>query len=105
MKIAVTGKGGSGKTTISGILARLLAREGHEVVAVDADTNPNLGLALGLGVDATAALAAARQALDEAGDDAEHATTVEALIERFGADAPDGVRLIQVSKIEHPNPG
>ncbi len=103
MRIAVTGKGGSGKTTISAVLARLLAREGREVLALDADTNPNLGLSLGLGTGATAALAAARQALDE--EDGEHAGTVEELVERFGADATDGVRLVQVSKIEHPDPG
>jgi len=103
MKIAIAGKGGSGKTTVAGILARSLARQGHEVLAVDADTNPNLGISLGLGPDATYELMAARQALDQ--DTAEHATTIEQLMERFGADAPDGVRLVQVSKVEHPNPG
>ncbi len=105
MKIAIAGKGGSGKTTVAGILARSLARQGHEVLAVDADTNPNLGISLGLGPDATYELMAARQALDQAPDTAEHATTIEQLMERFGADAPDGVRLVQVSKVEHPNPG
>ena len=39
MRIAIAGKGGSGKTTISGTLARLLAQAGRQVVAVDADTN------------------------------------------------------------------
>lgn len=48
MKIAVSGKGGSGKTSISGTLARLIARAGREVVAIDADVNPNLALTLGL---------------------------------------------------------
>ena len=37
MKIAVAGKGGAGKTTISGTLARALARAGHDVMAIDAD--------------------------------------------------------------------
>nr|MBA3956189.1 AAA family ATPase [Acidimicrobiia bacterium] len=41
MKVAVTGKGGSGKTTTSAILARTLARRGHDVVALDCDSNPN----------------------------------------------------------------
>lgn len=49
MKISVAGKGGSGKTTCSGTLARLLGRTGSSVLAVDADSNPNLAVTLGLG--------------------------------------------------------
>ncbi|MDQ3912794.1 MAG: AAA family ATPase, partial [Actinomycetota bacterium] len=48
MKIAVAGKGGSGKTTIAATLARVLARRGHRVTAIDGDPNPNLGVALGM---------------------------------------------------------
>lgn len=105
MKIAVMGKGGSGKTTISGVLARALAQQGHRILAVDADTNPNLGVSLGLGADKTFDLIAARQALDDDPKNAKHAETMEQVIERFGADAPDGVRLVQVTKVEAPNPG
>lgn len=47
MKIAVTGKGGVGKTTFSSILARLYAEEGKSVLAADVDPDANLGLALG----------------------------------------------------------
>ncbi|MDR3278527.1 MAG: AAA family ATPase [Oscillospiraceae bacterium] len=47
MKIAVTGKGGVGKTTLSAILARLYADEGRTVLCADADPDANLGLALG----------------------------------------------------------
>ena len=46
MKIAVTGKGGVGKTTIAATLARLYAEEGHPVLAADVDPDANLGLAL-----------------------------------------------------------
>jgi CO dehydrogenase maturation factor len=48
MKIAVAGKGGSGKTTLAGTLARALGRRGQAVLAIDADTNPNLAITLGL---------------------------------------------------------
>ena len=48
MKVAVTGKGGVGKTTLSSTLARLYADEGRIVLAADVDPDANLGLALGL---------------------------------------------------------
>src|SRR2546423_10438343 len=48
MRIALVGKGGSGKTTVSALLVRHLAAGGRPVVAVDADINQHLGTALGL---------------------------------------------------------
>ena len=103
MKIGVIGKGGVGKTTVAGIVARTLASRGRTVIALDCDANPNLGIALGLTPDETDRLAGIRQALDEEGG--EHAPTVPEMLERFGADAPDGIRLAVVTKIEKPNPG
>jgi CO dehydrogenase maturation factor len=47
MKIAITGKGGVGKTTFSSMLSRMFAKDGYRVVAVDADPDANLALALG----------------------------------------------------------
>lgn len=47
MKIAVTGKGGVGKTTFAATLARMYGEEHKDVLAVDADPDANLGLALG----------------------------------------------------------
>ena len=48
MKIAVSGKGGVGKTTLSSLLAGALALRGRGVIAVDADPDANLGSGLGL---------------------------------------------------------
>ena len=48
MKIAVSGKGGVGKTTISANLAKLFAGRGYNVYAVDADPDSSLGLSLGI---------------------------------------------------------
>jgi CO dehydrogenase maturation factor len=58
MKIAVTGKGGVGKTTLSAVLARLYAAEGRKVLAVDVDPDANLGAALGFSEEETASVTA-----------------------------------------------
>lgn len=47
-KLAITGKGGVGKTTLAALLAHLYATEGRTVLAIDADPDANLGPALGL---------------------------------------------------------
>lgn len=98
MKVAVVGKGGAGKTTVSGTIARALGRSGHSVLALDADANPMLGISLGLGPERSDALVSARQALEEGEDEHEH--TAEGIINTFGSDAPDGVRLVVVHRMD-----
>ena len=51
MKIAVSGKGGVGKTTFSSFLIKALADEGKKVLAIDADPDANLAQALGVAKD------------------------------------------------------
>ena len=48
MKVAVTGKGGVGKSTLAAGLALLMARRGQKVLALDADPDANLAACLGL---------------------------------------------------------
>jgi CO dehydrogenase maturation factor len=48
MKIAISGKGGVGKTTLAAALSLLMARQGKKVLAVDADPDANLAAALGI---------------------------------------------------------
>jgi CO dehydrogenase maturation factor len=48
MKIAITGKGGTGKTTLAACLARYYANKNYKVIAVDADPDANLASALGI---------------------------------------------------------
>jgi len=103
MKIVVAGKGGVGKTTVAGTLARSLARGGHRVIGLDADANPMLGISLGVGPEATDALVAVRQGLEDG--DTEHEPTIDGFVDRFGVDAPDGVRLVVASRIDQFDPG
>ena len=48
MKLAITGKGGAGKTTVSVFLARYLADQGRDVILIDADPDANTAMALGV---------------------------------------------------------
>lgn len=54
MKIAISGKGGVGKTTFTGVLARVLSDRGYTVITVDADPDANLGSAIGFTEEETA---------------------------------------------------
>lgn len=51
MKLAITGKGGVGKTTLASLLASLYAAEGNKVLAIDANPDANLATALGIPSD------------------------------------------------------
>lgn len=51
MKLAIAGKGGSGKTSIAGTMARQIGRGGKSVLAIDGDSNPNLALTLGVSAE------------------------------------------------------
>ncbi|MEI6915713.1 MAG: P-loop NTPase [Armatimonadota bacterium] len=48
IKIAISGKGGVGKSTVAGTLARLYAQDGASVLAIDADPDANLASAIGM---------------------------------------------------------
>lgn len=104
MKIAVTGKGGSGKSTISGALARHLARDGEEVIAIDADPNPNLGISLGVDQEVVESMRPILNALLDSGHTHNDPTpAAQDLLARYGVPAPDGVTLVATGKIERPS--
>ena len=103
MKIAITGKGGSGKTTVAGSLIRQLAKAGHKVVAVDADPNPNLGISLGLPHDSVETMRPILNALLDSGHTHKDPTPEpDELLARYGVEAPDGIVLVATGKIERP---
>lgn len=111
MRIAIAGKGGSGKTTISGTLARLLAQAGRQVVAVDADTNPNLATTLGLQPERIQQVVALPRSLlkREPQPDGSMVNTFLRdpidVLDEYGARAPDGVRLIVMGAVGHGGAG
>jgi len=106
VRLAIAGKGGAGKTTISATVARLSAKRGQQVVAIDADANPNLAVALGLSPGDAAGLgpvpfelvsrrlggAALTESLDE-------------VLSRFALGGPDGVRLVGMGAPTHAGEG
>ena len=107
MRVAIAGKGGSGKTTISGTPARLLAQAGRQVVAVDADTNPNLATTLGLPPDRTKEIVALPRTLlkrEQQPDGSMRSTFLRdpvEVLEEYGVRGPDGVRLIVMGAVGH----
>ncbi len=106
MKLAVAGKGGSGKTSISGTMARLLARQGHRVLAIDGDSNPNLALTLGIPAERMSDMPTLpRDLLKRTGDGVELTQTVEQICESHSLAGPDGVTLIVMAHPQHAGTG
>ena len=101
-KIVVVGKGGVGKSTVTALMARTMARSGRSVLAVDADEQRNLAACLGL-------TAAEAHAITPLADASAYITEragsrgggllrlnpdTSDVVERFAVEAPDGVRLL-----------
>ena len=97
IRIAFAGKGGSGKSSVSGTFARLLARHDRPVLAVDSDPLPGMAYSLGIAVDdhptpddvvvegpEGGPKWVLRPGLDAAG-----------FIDEYAAAGPDGVRYLQ----------
>lgn len=116
-RVVITGKGGVGKTSLTALLARLLARDAFRVLALDADPQMNLPYALGL----TRVAARALTPLSENPDYVEEKTgarpgagwglffrlnpDVSDVVDRFGVVAPDNVRLLVMGNTVQPAAG
>lgn len=105
MRIAVTGKGGSGKSVVAAGIAMALGALSEGVLAIDLDTNPglamNLGVPLGsgrLGGDAVAEIEGA-----DYGYGLRAGLAVEDAVDLFSVRAAGSVRFLQIGNIERPD--
>jgi len=100
-RVVVVGKGGVGKSTLSAVLARQLARGGWRVVAVDADEQRNLAASLGMSL-------ADSLSIVPVADDAEYVYEKTGARPGEGAgglQAPDGVRLVVMGGVREAGRG
>ena len=108
IKIAISGKGGVGKTTISGTLARFLARKGYDVLAIDADPSMNLASALGI-KNPPKPLTEFNELIDErAGGPSgifKINPKVDDIVDKFGVVGPDNVKLLVTGTVERGGSG
>ncbi|MEO7906817.1 MAG: AAA family ATPase [Saprospiraceae bacterium] len=106
MKIAVCGKGGVGKTTISGLLCRTLGNMGIPVLAIDGDPNPNLALTLGIDPTASMPKALTSKLLEiyDKDDGKKYArlnVPLAEVMDTYGIQTSDNVTLLAVGQPEH----
>ena len=104
MRVAVAGKGGAGKTTITATLARLCGRAGYPVIAIDADPNPNLAAALGVPDRATAP-ALPPTVVSRRLVGAALTAPVADVLSSYGTAGPDGTQLVVITAPDHAGEG
>ncbi|MFX1572568.1 MAG: AAA family ATPase [Promethearchaeota archaeon] len=115
MKIAVSGKGGVGKTLIAGTLARLFAKEGFNVLAIDNDSAMNLSYTLGISqeikekiipISEMKSLVEERVSIKGAGSGIYNINPkVSDIPDKYKVRGPDGLQLLVLGSIEEPATG
>lgn len=101
MRIGVVAKTGSGKTTVSALLALAGAGAGRRVVAVDTDPSPNLAVSLGLDQDATDRIRVVPRALARGRGGG--AISPEQLLKGYAGTSPSGVTVLH-ALVASPDP-
>lgn len=104
MKIATVGKGGSGKTTIAGVLTRIFAKRDQHILAIDGDPNPNLALTIGMSREDADRITYIPGNLMQRVEGADGVATLELshshdeIMARYGHKAAENVDLIVMGK-------
>ena len=104
MRVALAGKGGVGKTTLSATLSRLVARNGPGVVAIDADSNPNLAAALGI-TDGEEPDFLPFGLVSRKPDGPALTAPIDEVLARHAVRGPDGVTLLRMGQPQHADEG
>lgn len=106
LRIAVAGKGGAGKTTLSATLSRVLARQGYRVLVVDGDSNPNVAVALGASREDAAGLKPLPTSLvSRRFGGPGLVDPVSDVMSRYGLVVPDQVTVALMAMPEHADEG
>jgi len=107
LRVAVAGKGGAGKTTLSSTLARTFARQGRQVIVVDGDSNPNVATALGIDREHAEAIQPLPMGLvsRRLNGNAALKDPVMDVVARYGGLAPDNVHVLKMAMPEHADEG
>ena len=96
LRLVVVGKGGAGKSVIAGTMARILARRGRRVLALDTDTLPGLAHSLGSRPSPSPPLMAAVEKVEHGCWRLKKGIGPVRAVQRFSTVAPDGVRVLEV---------
>ncbi len=99
MRIAVVGKGGAGKSVVAGTMARIIARRGQRLLALDSDLLPGLSMSLGAGPEPPEPPLRDAAEKDENGRwRLKKGVGPVRAVQRYSTEAPDGIRLLQAGK-------
>lgn len=102
MKLGVVGKGGTGKTTLSALIAQAYVQRGSRVLAIDTDSNPNLAMSLGLDEEVSASAPLVPRTYAAGGG---NGLTPAQLIAEYGLATPAGPILLHAMRAERAGAG